>query len=309
MAELDTVIWFKSGAPADNFAALVERISECAGCNNDWSKLLVREHTYASEVFRKEEFTVSKLPSLLSEFQSEAMHYTAYVSFDTWQPSAEGFFKMSLPVYVSAWGDKFGKVFNFDLRLEGNARIAFTDVSPFCVFINPETESALEANTFVEKNLETYLGLIETISVLPHVNKILAFTDLCDYLLHNSNLAYFKNVEVLKSSLVEYVGFLKSGTTEKPFSLDHFNEDYNDLFFHEWRPLEMKKELLQDLFRVLTSEPQKLTSKNLQSVFETNKFDSLTSGESFIVLEYPHLMNAFNDRFFIELLSTVPVQE
>ena len=68
------------------------------------------------------------------------------------------------------------------------------------------------------------------------------------------------------------------------------------------RPLywSVRRELWERLSAALAHRP---TVDDVRAIVASGRFDTLTQDESFVVLEYPHFVNAVVSRFYLEVLE------
>jgi hypothetical protein len=68
----------------------------------------------------------------------------------------------------------------------------------------------------------------------------------------------------------------------------------------------MRAELQQKLGQFMDRH-RDVTKDDVQRALQSNRFDNYTMPAGAMVLEYPHLLNAFVDRFYLEVLAGKPL--
>ena len=303
MSELDIRLWPDNQSVTKTFLSIAKVLEAHDACAKDWGRLKVTRSLWGSELLEEKTFSIDRLPELIKDHDQEDKKIIAYVSLNFWRVSPKGYQLSPIYVYFSAWGSKHANNHGLSLERFGNAQISITETIPFYVHLSPKTDIQRKNNEYTEKKLEILFSLIHDLIILSSPKQILAYTDDGEYLLHNSHITYFENYSILESTLSKYVLMLQKGDSLGLRTATEMKGELDNIYYHPLRPIEFKQELAERLVNASEMDNLAFSRKNLNQVLASGKYDFFEREESLLILEFPHISNSFNDRFFLDLLG------
>lgn len=208
----------------------------------------------------------------------------------------------SVGAWLEAWGPQWTEHNHEDRRIGGEAALSVFDVGPFVALIDVVPHQA-EVNARVEENLEALtaliLALVETLA--PRSVKVFSSQGL--YLPINAHLLYVRDEGVVLDDLSLMTQVWNHGLPAHhtaPLQEAHADDIASTL--HDWRTPEQRRRLWRELASLLPAADA-VTADNVRTVLESSRFDTFTMPVGVTVLEYPHFMNAFLDRFYLDVLA------
>ena len=207
------------------------------------------------------------------------------------------------PVWVDAWGDEHGRVFGEDPRhIWGSAAVTLADAGPFVAVVDRQGPDVEQVNRRVEDNLEALTALVLDVAERLQPVSVKVFTDQGAYLPFNAHLAYYRSEEALLDDLRTIERVWRDGLPGHQVPPLAQQEDAHSIAFHWWRNDEQRRRLWQALHGRL-GRAGAVGPAQVRALLASGRFDTLTKGSGFAILDYPHVVNAFVDRFFLELLD------
>jgi hypothetical protein len=208
-----------------------------------------------------------------------------------------------VPVSIDAWGDARGSVFGEDPRhIWGSAAVSFANAGPFLALADRPGAEADRVNGRVEDNLEALTALVLDLAVRLQPVAIKVFTDQGAYLPFNAHLAYYRSDEAVLDDLRTIARVWRAGLPGHQIPPLAQLEDAHPSAFHAWRSDEQRRALRLAL-QARVDRAADVGSAQVRSLLASGRFDTLTAGAGFTILDYPHVLDAFVDRFFLELLD------
>jgi len=108
---------------------------------------------------------------------------------------------------------------------------------------------------------------------------------------------------VLRQALNEFIDLLKYGNMAykiKPVS-EYTLVNSNSLL-HSWRGEPSKEKLLKNLTELARLDETHIPNEKIVQILDSGKYDYFDNGESIMVLDYPHFINTFLNKFFYDLV-------
>lgn len=222
----------------------------------------------------------------------------SYTSLRCWRRGERGMEEGSVVAYVDVWGDTYGRINDEDLRMGGNAAVTLSHVGPFTADI---TGGDAAYNEKVEENLANLTDLVMHLVTAMEPEATRVFDDQGLRLPFNAHAAYFRRPESVLEDLALLRDVWSHGLpAHRVAPLASYDGGAQEAALHLGRTPEMRRELWERLSAALAHRP---TVDDVRAIVASGRFDTLTQDESFVVLEYPHFVNAFVSRFYLEVLE------
>ncbi|MEV6825318.1 hypothetical protein [Amycolatopsis sp. NPDC051102] len=208
----------------------------------------------------------------------------------------------SAGVWLEAWGPEWTVRNHEDRAIGGEAALSVFDVRPFVALLDPGPHEA-QVNPRVEENLDALTALVFRLveALTPRSIKVFSAHGL--YLPTNAHLLYLRDEEVVLDDLALLARAWTDGLpAHHTGPLAEARPDDMANGFHSWRTAEQRERLWQELSSLLPRAAA-VTAENVRTVLKSNRFDTFTMPVGVTVLDYPHFMNAFLDRFYLEVLA------
>lgn len=305
--ELVIRIWTgdASGDTGQRLMQLVELVEDWKNTDEQWQKLCIHEDSLSNEVLNLSgPLTREELGAALEKHQGGGMlRISTRTALSCWRfhgmEANEGF----LPIWVESWGREFAASGGRDYDVEGDAALALSSVGPYCALRSSTSDPSVNRiNEHVEENLEKLLELLLAIADTLRPAAMKVFTDRGMYQPLNAHAVFFRDAE----ALLDDFRFLRRlwneglpGYQTAPLrnSLDQPDRD----MLHGWRDEAAQRTLITRLNRVIHLA-EHIGVDDLERI-DWERFDSYEGTAGRMVLEYPHFINAFVDRFYLELLE------
>ena len=208
----------------------------------------------------------------------------------------------SVGVWLEAWGPRCTEHNHEDRRIGGEAALSVFDVGPFVALLDVVPHQA-EVNARVEENLDALtaliLGLAETLT--PRSVKVFSSQGL--YLPINAHMLYLRDEAVVLDDLSLMAQVWHDGLpAHHTAPLEQAHADDMASTLHGWRTPEQRQRLWRELASLMPVAGV-VTADHVRAVLESSRFDTFTMPVGVAVLDYPHFMNAFLDRFYLAVLD------
>lgn len=287
--ELTTRIWMRETDVKSNFLNLLNEISTNSDCSNDWKHLSVSKGVISNRTTNLDKInTLGELDEILSNDPTSKI--TIYVPFACWRFYGNIASKEHVIFAISCWGERFGEQVEFNNETEGNAEISILNVGPYCAVLGEASEID-SINEKVESNLVSFMTLTQEITRALNLRKLLTFSDCGEFNLMNSHLAYFANRDELLDSINQFMTSLRNP-----------GRKIKDQIQHSWRKDDDVLVLTEKIKQRLESNGSSTSLAHVEKVIRSEKFDFFETEEQLIFLNYPHFVNGFLDRLFLELV-------
>lgn len=305
--ELSARFYFKdSPRPDDTFLRMVKEMSSWPAASGEWNSLKIAENTRQKRVLDMDgPLTAADLEGLIPGHGSSEHLISATTSFKCWRFREGKAEESSVGLWVEAWGTEFGNRNEGDLRLGGMAALTLFTVGPFCALLDkPGDVLAAEVNAKVEDNLTDLTDLISRLieRLEPWSMKLYSGDGL--FLPFNAHLVYHREEAGFIEDLLFLADVWKNGLAAQRIPpLDQFQPEEHSSAFHGWRSNE-SRELLWKRFDEMLPHTPEVTTHLVHEALRSGRFDSYNMPVGMMVLDYPHFVNAFLDRFYLELLES-----
>jgi hypothetical protein len=252
---------------------------------------------------RREDLDRDALIAAAAAFGATNQKLSTRTSVPCWRFSGNAAQAGSTMAWIDAWGDEHGRVFGEDpRRVWGSAAFTLADAGPFVAVIDREGPEVDEVNHRVEDNLEALTALVLDLAGRLAPTSIKVFTDQGAFLPFNAHLAYYRSPDALLADLRFLETVWRKGLPGHQLPPLASLEDAHSIAFHWWRDDSQRRRLWLALQQGV-ERAASVTTDQVTALLASGRFDSLTKGDGFAVLEYPHLLNGFVDRFFLDLLA------
>ena len=182
-----------------------------------------------------------------------------------------------------------------DRPIDGDGCIWFQQAGPFVAALR---EGYAEADARVEENLEALNGLLLLLIEQIQPERMAVYTDAGFHHPLNAHAVYHPH----RAGFVEDLALIRRLWREgapawrlPPLSDPATPRDGDAL--HGWRSLEQRTKLWEAVGRLSEVVPE----ARVGEVLAGQGFDFYERGDGVLLLEYPHMLNAFIDRFYKEL--------
>lgn len=291
---------FASPASPDRFAALVQAVEGSAMARHAWKgfdvvtrRPLQYRSRHADAVTAEGVCAAARATALGSD---ESM--ASQTSLRCWRRDGADMVESAVVAFVEAWGDDFGRRNGEHLRMTGRAAITLSHAGPFVADI---TDADAKYNDKVEANLEDLTALMIHLTNTLEPEWMKVFDDDGLYLPVNAHAAYFRNPEVVLGDIELLRDVWAAGLPlHRVEPLRTYAGGSQDGALHLGRTPDQRRALWE---RASAALAHVATVDDVQAIVASGRFDTLTKDDSFIVLEYPHYVNAFVDRFYLEILE------
>lgn len=298
--DLSIRFYFRDASSVERFEALVHAIDESPLASHTWSDFGValrqplQYRTRQSGTLTSEQICAAARSAGLGGDESMGTQ----TSLRCWRRDGGQMVESSIVASLDVWGDEYGRAHEEDLRMGGNAAITLSHVGPYVIDVSGRD---VVYNEKVEANLEDLTSLMIHLTNTLQPDLLRLFDDDGLYLPCNAHAVYFRRPELV----LEEVGLLRRVWQEglpahRVAPLRTYTGGPQDGALHLGRTPEQRRALWERLSAGLAHTP---TVDDVSATLATGRFDTLTKGETFFVLEYPHYVNAFVARFYMEVLE------
>jgi hypothetical protein len=209
----------------------------------------------------------------------------------------------SVGVWLEAWGIDW-TVRNHEHRgVGGDAALSIFDCGPFCALIDTKDSHRAAVNAQIEENLDTLMSLIFRLIEVLEPRSVKVFTDLGLYLPFNAHVLYAQDESVVLDDLALIARVWEEGLPAHGIGpIRTCRSAEMDTVFHSWRSSAQRECVRAQLDRYITKYGTRSFS-DVRRVLATGRFDSYTMPRGVTILEYPHFINAFVHRFYLDVLG------
>jgi hypothetical protein len=305
MATELTVRLYFDAEPASRsvFAQLVDAITAWGEANAPWQGLRVSGPQ--RQVIHRDDAPLepSALTAAAACFGDGAHQISSRISYRCWRFHGRTAEPGSSLAWVEAWGDRYGEARGEDVRrIWGSAAFTIADVGPYCAVLEASDAEVAAVNQRVEDNLERLTKLIFGFVGTLRPASLKVFTDQGLYLPFNAHLAYYASEARLLDDVRLVAEVWRRGLRDHQVPPLAEVSDGKSIAFHWWRSDEARHRLATKLGGRI-ERAAAATTDDVGRILASGRFDTYTAPIGFVVLDYPHFMNAFLDRLFVELLD------
>lgn len=188
-----------------------------------------------------------------------------------------------------------------DRALDGDACLWFQQAGPFVAALRSGYEQADER---VEENLEALNALLLHCIDKLDPSKMAIYTDAGFHHPFNAHAIYHRARAGFADDLALMRRLWREGSPGwrlPPLSQAVTPRDGDSL--HGWRSAAERERLWQAMAAAMagTAGGPEAVAERLEALMESQRFDFYARGGGLMLLEYPHMLNAFMDRFYLEL--------
>jgi hypothetical protein len=298
--ELSAVFYFdESPSPGPTFATLLQTIAAHSSWRGQWQKLQIYSGTLANVVRREQaDLSTAEAVTAAAPHTSASERISITTSVRAWRFEGNKSSDAAVAMIVEAAGAAFGGT---DPRVRGGAMMSATHAGPFCAIVGKDDQlEVAEVNAHVEENLERMMNLLSHCVEALQPRSMKVYTDAGMFLPFNAHAAYFRDAQAVLDDLrwmeeVWHKGLPAYG--EQPLA----KASHGDAkMLHGWRTQEQRVRLWAQLAAAIPNWAG-VTTARVEALLRSQRFDFYDVASGFTVLEYPHYVNAFVDRFYLEL--------
>lgn len=306
--EITVRIYFDSEpAAARLFARLVDVVSAWREGDARWQGLRVYSGDRRDVVFRDDSLLdTAALASAAARFSEPSRQLSSRISYPCWRFQGKTAVPGSALAWVEAWDDRYGELRGEDVRrVWGSATFTIADCGPYCAIIDADDAASRAVNERVEENLDRLTKLVFRIVEVLEPVSLKVFTDQGAFLPFNAHLAYYASETHVIGDARLIADVWQSGLSRSKVPPLSDLGDGDSIALHWWRSADARRRLVAALGKRICRIPE-LTTGHVRRMLETGAFDNYSMPRGFALLEFPHFLNAFVDRFFLELLDDSP---
>jgi hypothetical protein len=303
--EITARIYFDSEPdPAHLFARLIEVVSAWGEADVPWQGLRVVSGAPRETIHRDDSLLdPGALVAAAARFSGRSQQISSRTSYRCWRFQGRKAEWGSSLAWVEAWGDDYGRIHGEDVRrVWGSATFTIADCGPYCAVIPAEDAAATAVNERVEENLDRLTKLVFRIVEALEPASLKVFTDQGAFLPFNAHLAYYASEARLLEDARLIADVWQRGLPGHQIPPLGDLADGRSIAFHWWRSDEARRRLMTALgdriHRVAA-----ITTEDIRRTLAGGEFDNYSMPRGFTLLEFPHFLNAFIDRFFLKLLD------
>jgi hypothetical protein len=298
--DLSIRLYFSAPSSIERFEALVEALEDSPLANHTWHGFRVAtRRPLQYRVHRDDRMTAAQVREAAREAGLGIDEdLGSYTSLRCWRRDDDGMVEGSVVAYLNVYGDEYIRMNEEDPRMAGQAAITLSHAAPFVVDITGQDATY---NEKVEQNLDNLTGLMVDLANALQPDALRLFTDQGLYLPFNSHLSFFRRAEIVLEDIELLRQVWKHGLPlHRVPPLHSYTGGVQNGALHLDRTPAQRHELWQRLTAGLGHTP---TVDDVHAILTSGRFDTLTKGEGFVVLEYPHFVNSFVARFYLEVLE------
>lgn len=181
---------------------------------------------------------------------------------------------------------------------------------PYNILLHAEHNSyAQDVNRHVEENLEELTVILFDMIDRLQPDSMKVFTDAGLYLPFNAHMAYYKDESMVVDDL-QFLSYIWHNAVPgydvplKAFDPERNPTAFQDYptVFHLWRDEAARVQLWHELKAVI-SHVDLVTTEVVRDVVRSGLFDTYTMSSGTTILDYPAFLNAFLDRFYLDILA------
>ena len=303
--EITTRLYFDAEpAPSRLFAQLVEAVASWHDENPRWQGLRVTSGPQRAMIYRDDSLLETQgLISAAARFEERSQQISSRTSFPCWRFQGRKADLGSSLAWVEAWGDDYGRSHGEDVRrVWGSASFTIADCGPYCAVMDSTDAAAAAVNERVEENLDRLTKLMFRIVETCQPASLKVFTDQGAFLPFNAHLAYYASEDRLLQDARLIADVWRHGLPGHQLSALEDIADGRSIAFHWWRSDEARRRLMRALGARI-SRVEAIEVADVQRTLASGEFDNYSMSPGFMLLEFPHFLNAFLDRFFLRLLD------
>jgi hypothetical protein len=301
--EITARLYFDSEpAPARLFTQLVEAVAAWGDGNAPWQGLRVSGPRRAVIHRDDQPLETAALVAAAAPLGGPSQQIASRISYRCWRFRGQTAELGSSVAWLEAWDDGYGQVQGEDVRrVWGSAAFTIADCGPYCALLDA-SDAAAKINERVEENLERFTRLIFGIveAVQPAALKV--FTDQGAYLPFNAHLAYYASEARVLEDMRLIADVWQRGLPGHQLPPLAEISDAKSIAFHWWRNDEQRRRLWTSLASWVPRAGE-ITAEDVQRAVASGEFDTYSAPRGFIVLDFPHFVNAFLDRFFLTTIG------
>lgn len=303
--EITARIYFDSEpAPAKLFARLIEVVSVWADGGASWQGLRVVSGPQRETIHRDDSLLdTGALVAAAARFNERSQQLSSRTSYRCWRFQGRKADLGSSLAWLEAWGDDYGRIHGEEVRrVWGSAAFTIADCGPYCAVVPAEDAAATAVNERVEENLDRLTTLVFRIVEALEPAAVKVFTDQGAFLPFNAHLAYYSSEVKLLEDVRLIADVWQRGLPGHQIPPLGDLTDGRSIAFHWWRNDEARRRLMTALgdriHRIAA-----ISTEDIRQTLAGGDFDNYSMPRGFTLLEFPHFLNAFIDRFFLKLLD------
>lgn len=277
-----------------NFIIALKQIQRFNPVSINISSIIIWEKTEAHVKYEKRgEISYEHAYQVIEQLDSDQLKVTIYFSLICWRFKELDFESSQVPAALTAWGTEFGKIYDRIDDQSGHLELTIINSGPYCELITDNSNPRIDlVNQKVAENCDQLICLLVSIIENCAIEKMHSYLDICDYVLHNSHLSFYRDSVVFERDLQNYQTDLIAKFHEK-------NDQNLNNWLHIWRSGEQQNLLNQELKKI-----SKLNTHFDGSGFflEDIPCDKMKINDGYLFLSYPFFLNKFLSDLYIHLM-------
>ncbi|MCB9766427.1 MAG: hypothetical protein H6739_42025 [Alphaproteobacteria bacterium] len=295
--ELELRIWCDAelaARPAALLGRLVQAVDAWPQADGPWQGLKVKDPGLRTVRSVPDAADTAALERALAVADEGPVRLSTGRAFKAWRfqgtPPQLGHLRLGLDAWHPAWAPAR------DRRVEGDAVVWIPTAGPYVALLGDEADPAVNAR--VEENLDALTQLIFGVIQATDAVRLAVHTDAGVSHPLNAHAVWVRQ----KSDMLQDVAFVRQLATDglpayQVPALSQADPDA-ELPLHGWRPGARRRALSEALRSAGAPGP-----KALDRALGSGRFDFFDRGEGVFVLEYPHMLNAFMDDFYLAVME------
>lgn len=296
--DLNLRLWWDGRDGAGRFLALVDALAAWPPMAPGFQGLTLKDARYNTVWSDAQVTNAEGVRAAFSQQDLSRRAYSTGLTFPVWRIEGKTAKPGSVWLGVDGWDPGWRP--ERDRRVEGDANLWTQTTSPFMARLG-DGEDLRRINAHVEENVERLLELCQHLIRTVGPDRMMVYTDGGMALPINAHLAWFRQpVQVLDDLawLRELWADGLPGYNLSPLRDPDASQD--SMALHEGRSCEQRRQLWRALGACIGAEA---SLEDVSATLKSGAFELFENGEGVLLLNYPHPLNAFLDRFYLAVLE------
>jgi len=296
--ELHLRLWWDDADPMARFLDLVDVVAAWPPADATFQGVALRDGRMQKTWSDAGISTARDLRASLAGRDLGVSAVSTGSAFEAWRFQGTTPVAGHLRLGVESWGAGWRP--ERERNVEGDAALWMQTAGPFVALLG-DSEVERQVNERVEENLERLLDLCQTLIRELGPVRLMVWTDAGLSLPVNAHLAWYREPGQVLHDLRWMRTLWEQGLPAyKIPPLREPDTPQSATILHGWRSLEQRTRLWHALQERIVLEAQ---AEDVVQTLRSGAFDTLTHGDGFLVLDYPHPLNTLLDRFYLAILE------
>jgi len=295
-------------APPQRFVQLAETLLSWEPAETALQEVAVESSESRNFVLQEDgPLDLDQLTEAIAAFQSQDLRLSTGLGFECWRFRGGQQTRGGLRAELDVWGPEFSQARLRDPDLDGFASISISNPGPYCALPetaeDPMVHRAQALNAFVRQNLDQLTDLVLLCIEGTRPKGLKVFVDEGWPLPLNAHYAYYPGFDGVLADLMILQRIWLEGLPRYNGvpPLRDFDAKLHEFTLHTWREADARRSLWEQLGSVLP-HAHKVTENHVRELLGSQRFDFYEMQPGILLLESPHPLNNFLDRFYLELL-------